>query len=216
MSVQLNGYACRVPNNTLLQDLLRVARAQGTNTLTYQQYKTTGQYYPSIYLRRFGTWNNALTLAGLQPTRITNIPAPHLLDNITQLWKKLGRQPALSDLVPPHSRYGRKPYIRTFGKWSEALRQAASRLTSPATGNTPPKTQKQNTTPRTIPWRLRHLVMKRDNFRCVQCGATPALHPGTTLHVDHITPYSKGGTNTLTNLQTLCQPCNIGKSNIKS
>ncbi|MBK7813151.1 MAG: HNH endonuclease [Rhodocyclaceae bacterium] len=33
------------------------------------------------------------------------------------------------------------------------------------------------------------------------------------LHVDHIVPQSLGGANSLDNYQTLCDTCNIGKSN---
>ena len=59
-----------------------------------------------------------------------------------------------------------------------------------------------------IPRRLRHLVFERDGYRCRECGAT---NKETTLHVDHIKPISKGGTNELSNLQTLCEQCNLAK-----
>jgi 5-methylcytosine-specific restriction endonuclease McrA len=36
---------------------------------------------------------------------------------------------------------------------------------------------------------------------------------GVTLHVDHIVPVSRGGLTLDDNLQTLCQECNLGKSN---
>jgi len=60
--------------------------------------------------------------------------------------------------------------------------------------------------------RLRHEVFKRDGFKCVECGKT---NKETTLHVDHITPISQKGTDELDNLQTLCQACNLVKSNKK-
>lgn len=59
-----------------------------------------------------------------------------------------------------------------------------------------------------IPARLRHEVFKRDNYRCRECGAT---NKETTLEIDHIVPVSKGGSNSLSNLQTLCKKCNRAK-----
>ena len=59
-----------------------------------------------------------------------------------------------------------------------------------------------------IPARLRHEVFRRDNYRCRECGAT---NKETTLEIDHIVPVSKGGSNSLSNLQTLCKKCNRAK-----
>lgn len=58
---------------------------------------------------------------------------------------------------------------------------------------------------------LRYDVLKRDNYKCKICGAS--AQDGAKLHVDHIVPVSKGGKTTISNLQTLCDRCNIGKSN---
>ena len=69
-------------------------------------------------------------------------------------------------------------------------------------------------TSRTINLRLRHIVMKRDGYKCRICGRSPALYPGLELQVDHILPWSKGGETTEENLQTLCRDCNLGKSNL--
>jgi hypothetical protein len=59
--------------------------------------------------------------------------------------------------------------------------------------------------------RLRDSVLMRDGFRCRHCGRNPQ-EDGIKLHVDHIEPWSKGGTNDLENLQALCEECNLGKS----
>lgn len=58
---------------------------------------------------------------------------------------------------------------------------------------------------------IRYNVLKRDNFTCCLCGATSK--DGAKLHVDHIIPVSKGGKTNMSNLQTLCERCNMGKSN---
>jgi 5-methylcytosine-specific restriction endonuclease McrA len=59
--------------------------------------------------------------------------------------------------------------------------------------------------------RLRYEVLSRDNSCCRRCGATPQTH-GVSLHVDHIIPVRMGGRTEIGNLQTLCAPCNLGKS----
>jgi len=62
----------------------------------------------------------------------------------------------------------------------------------------------------TIPLKDRWKVLKRDNYKCVKCGASP---PEVKLEIDHIVPFSKGGNNALENLQTMCDRCNQGKKN---
>jgi 5-methylcytosine-specific restriction enzyme A len=54
--------------------------------------------------------------------------------------------------------------------------------------------------------RRRDVVFKRDGYRCVRCGA------GNELTLDHIIPRASGGSNKITNLQTLCWDCNQQKA----
>lgn len=58
--------------------------------------------------------------------------------------------------------------------------------------------------------KLRYEILKRDGFKCKICGATAA--DGVQLHIDHKKPIAKGGLTERSNLQTLCNICNIGKS----
>lgn len=58
---------------------------------------------------------------------------------------------------------------------------------------------------RKIPDALRSAVYERDGHACLHCGATDQLS------LDHIHPWSLGGTDTYDNLQTLCRPCNSRK-----
>jgi 5-methylcytosine-specific restriction endonuclease McrA len=61
---------------------------------------------------------------------------------------------------------------------------------------------------------MRFAVMRRDDFKCRICGTSPAIKPGTILVVDHIAPWGNGGETLIQNLQTLCEPCNGGKSDL--
>lgn len=63
---------------------------------------------------------------------------------------------------------------------------------------------------RNVSVRIRHQILERDDFRCLDCGASAAT--GAVLEVDHTIPISKGGSNDLSNLRTLCTDCNRGKS----
>jgi hypothetical protein len=62
---------------------------------------------------------------------------------------------------------------------------------------------------RYIPLEVRQAVWERDQGRCVQCGA---WGPGANIEFDHVIPFSKGGANTVNNLQLLCKRCNLLKS----
>lgn len=56
--------------------------------------------------------------------------------------------------------------------------------------------------------RKRQKIFERDNFKCVNCGVSGDFN---CLEVDHIIPVVNGGTNELSNLQTLCYKCNMDK-----
>lgn len=57
---------------------------------------------------------------------------------------------------------------------------------------------------------LKKEVLSRGAYTCAQCGAKESQ--GAILHVDHIIPRSKGGSNDINNLQILCSACNGDKS----
>lgn len=62
---------------------------------------------------------------------------------------------------------------------------------------------------KTIPASIREQVITRDNGRCRACG----IGDRDSLQCDHIVPESKGGTDSLDNLQALCPLCNNRKQN---
>jgi len=58
-----------------------------------------------------------------------------------------------------------------------------------------------------IPDDVKVAIWRRDGGVCVRCGSRE------NLEYDHIIPASKGGSNTLRNIELLCESCNRKKSN---
>lgn len=209
---RLEEFHRNVSDSDLVADLIRVSRELGKKSVTFREYNSLGKFSSSTVAARFGSWFGALAKAGLEKTVERNIPSEALFKNIVEVWTLLGRQPKTRDLATEISKYSASTYAERFGGWRNALEQFvvwANDLNIPIDQNDL-LDLKSHKTPRNINWRLRAKVLMRDGAKCRLCGASPS--DGAKLHVDHIHPWSKGGETEILNLQILCEPCNIGKS----
>lgn len=212
---QLERVRGSVSDEELTSDIRRVADIVGTKFISFRQYSKLGNYHPSTASLRFGTWNKALIAAGLKITSERDISDERLFENLMHLWEHYGRQPRFRELARPPSVISAGPYQRRFQSWMKALEQfVAYANTQDFRPPIPVKAASGHKTSRDPSLRLRFRVMKRDNFSCRACGASPALKPGLSLHVDYIKAWSLGGETIEENLQTLCENCNLGKSNV--
>lgn len=202
----------------IVADLCRVAELLGTGQVSQPLYKKHGIFDTRTISRRFGTWNKAIIAAGLKISNEINISDERLFKNILVLWEHYGRQPRRAELSRSPSKISQGAYRRRFRTWMEALQLFTDWANveeeqidlDPNTLST----STSRTKGRDPSLRLRFKVMMRDRFTCKACGASPAIQVGVELHVDHITPWSKGGDTSLDNLQTLCSQCNLGKGNM--
>lgn len=220
-----------VSDEQLLDDLRATAKSLNIVSITTTQYYKYGKHGHTIIIERFGTWEKALLKAGLEPTGFrASVSVEELLEDLEKTWIKLGRQPTSTDIKNGESKFSLNSYARKFGSWRKALEFFVNYINSDEqNGTISDSTQseshfpindnkslnKTHKTSRDINLRLRFLVMKRDNFKCCICGRSPATTPGLELHIDHIKPWSRGGETVIDNLQTLCQDCNLGKSNLE-
>jgi hypothetical protein len=222
MKFELKKYHRNSPDEELITDLKRVANDLKKSP-TIDEYNEYGTYHSTTLTRRFGSWFKALENAGLGRTRsLLNIPEEDLFQNLEEVWIKLGRQPSYQELQKPLSKYSAGTYENRFGSWRKALEKFIAYMnketdfsSQEAIKNVEIEPITKHRTKRGINWRLRFLVMRRDNFKCRKCGRSPATDPSIILHVDHIKAWASGGETVLENLQTLCSKCNIGKSDLE-
>lgn len=207
-----------------IADLKRVADVLGVDTLSVVLYRMHGKYSEKAFKQAFGGWLPALAAAGLKQSELYHPRSrdEELFENLELVWQHLGRQPTVNDMTRPHSRFSAYTYKRRFGGWRKALEAFVQAVAEPGaaqaeaavgTADVPPLTvvARNAPRPRSVGWRLRYLVLRRDRFSCRACGRSPATHPGLVLQVDHVIAWSNGGETVEANLQSLCEECNGGK-----
>ena len=218
MKYEFNPYHEHIPDNALVEDLIKTAEKADCSPLTQKKHNELGQFSSEKIVYRFGSWNGALEKAGLPTSVNRQYSNQELLDNIQRVWQAKGKQPVRSDMNNSSvSTISSGAYLRRFGTWTEALRSFVDCMDSEDTskdGLNSDNASGSTSKAREVNLRLRWKVMRRDNFKCCLCGASPAKDPSVELHIDHIIPWSKGGETTMDNLRTLCSKCNLGKSNL--
>ena len=218
--LEMSRSEINIPVEKCIADLKRVAQELGKETITQKEYSEHGQYSPKPLIHHFGTWMSALEQNGLKRTRNYRVSEEEYFENLEHIWRALGRQPRYSDMQKPLSKYSPKAYEQKFRTWRKALEAFVEFVNKEAVVSNPSENKqpqavtessilgdnysyKKHKTSRAISWRLRFLVMRRDNFKCCISGHSPATHPGTILEVDHIIPWDSGGETVMDNLQTL-------------
>lgn len=229
----------KIVEEELVADLKKVALSLEATTISKEEYNAKGTYSAETIKDRYGSWNRALKAAGLKNSKERDLSEESLMQNIFEVWTRLGDQPTYKQMHRPLSKYSTRPYIARYGSWQNALAKFVEyanggslslsetyqdielnekmRVANDSkTGVVKLKADlPKQRTKRDPNWRLRFIVMKRDNFKCAICGRSPASDPSVILHVDHIKAWANGGETVLENLQTLCSVCNIGKSNLE-
>jgi hypothetical protein len=114
----------QVPPETLRSALQSLAARLG-KTPTVVDMHEEGQHAPKAYQEAFGSWNEALEAAGLDPEEIgtKRIPDRELLAELQRLYTELGEPPTQRDMTE-RGEYSNRTYQLRFGSWSAALQEA--------------------------------------------------------------------------------------------
>ena len=121
-NIQKNAIGVSV--DSMITDLQSVAQNLNKKTINTSEYTSNGTYSMDIFFRKFGSWNNALIAAGLEPfdhplgggtkNKITEYQC---VEEIERVWIELGRQPTTTDIKNGASKYSLHVFERRFGSW---------------------------------------------------------------------------------------------------
>lgn len=209
----LRAKRTRLTDGDLLQALESAAETLGEGYFASTRYdKLPGKRpHSATIIERFGSWKKALALIGIEGGRERRHEPAELIENLERVWKELGFPPGKRQIARLGKRISETPYKRYWGSVRGACEALAAfhdcRISREKllAGNSGRPVRE------TIPLKDRWAVLKRDNYRCAKCGATPSNDHSVELEVDHVVAVARGGSNELANLQTLCRKCNQGK-----
>jgi len=191
--------------NTFAEELGHVPRKD--------EMREQGKRSASVYQKRFGSWNDALRAADLQPNEGERIPREELLAELRAVADELGHSPTTTEMNE-HGKFTIRPYQRVFGAWRTALQAADPDYL---------ENYRQSDT-ETVPFgsnwpQIREEIITRDNESCLRCGIDRQAHRdrfGRDLPVHHRIPRRRfyndpnrsiDDADVPSNLLTLCIPC---------
>jgi hypothetical protein len=228
----------KMPREKVIEELERAAKFFNYTEFGWRDFNEVANISRTPVIKEFGTWNNAmkylkkhLQTEGIELKKRKKFlySDKELFDEMERIWKKIGQRPSRTewDMSNPNISYN--CYKKRFNGWTNACIKFieykmgseilfSEKLINNELNSDIKKTNSKRTkkylskNSRDIAIRLRYKILKRDNYRCVYCGKSPATDVGVKLQIDHIIPFSKGGKTEIKNLQTLCSECNLGKS----
>jgi hypothetical protein len=221
----------RMSDDELLSILRDVAQALRKESITSEEFNQRAPISAATLSRRFHGWANAMKLAGLNPTKVQRrYSDDKCFENLLKVWTHYGRPPKFTEMPQPPSTISTQAYTKRWGTWRKALKAFVERINQDIGVNAEDDRKSEETvqtnrisqkhsleSPKpdsdkhAIKLGLRYEVLKRDRFRCVICGRSPANTLGLELHVDHVVPFTAGGKTLQENLRSTCSECNLGK-----
>jgi hypothetical protein len=210
---EINAKRTRLSDGDLLAALQVATVTLGEGYFTSTQYDALPGKRPhsATIIDRFGSWKKALTLIGMSGGRERRYFPEQLIANLEAVWRQLGYPPGKRQITKLGEQISESPYKRHWGSVRAACEALAAFHSGQLSREQLLEGNTEEPTRRTIPLKDRWAVLKRDNYSCAKCGASPSSDHTVELEVDHMQPLARGGSNGIDNLQTLCRKCNQGK-----
>jgi hypothetical protein len=165
--------------------------------------------------RYFGTWEDGCRNAGVRFLKKDQYSDEELIEHFEVVWRWRGQRLVTRDLHEYNKKHKTTlhsvAYSRRWGSFQTFVRLFSQYKLGQITFEQLVESKKQKNLREPITPALRAKVLRRDNYTCRDCGASPRNDPNIILHIHHVIPVSKGGKTELSNLVTNCNLCNLGK-----
>lgn len=207
-----------VTKQEIVESLQSFAKEKSIETFTHKQYDSWSKRVlcSSQISVRFGGWPKAMEKAGFSPRWNPTKNPIDMVENFMDCWELHDDCPTEKVLIEYLKKIDSKYYVNIYKRYFGGLRRLAKRVSDFHAKKISQKQLVEKYEPAKarrgpIPQSLRYEVLKRDGYKCQCCGRTPK-EDGVKLEVDHILAVALGGTDDPTNLRSLCEDCNKGKS----
>lgn len=194
-----------IPREELISELQRLYIEYG-EAPSASLMNDKGKFSEGVYIGRYGSWNESLKEAGIEPNFHQDITKEELREELFRLKKELGHVPRYEE-VEEYSKYGKSTYERSFGSWNNALDDVGFTLNKLRNGN-----RRNVTYGKSWCTSLKRSILKRDQYRCQSCFASER-ELGQRPDIHHIRPAKEWDIeehremNSSENLICLCRSC---------
>lgn len=128
MKFELNEWKVQLTDEEILTDIWETAKALGKDYISISTYKLHGKYSQTAIQAHFGTWKNALLLAGLRNERTSSelklITDEEYYSDLRRVAAILNSKTVPYDEYRKYGKYSAEYIFKRFGKWSTVLKNA--------------------------------------------------------------------------------------------
>ncbi|MFY9379700.1 MAG: hypothetical protein WAP07_05585, partial [Acutalibacteraceae bacterium] len=125
MRFELNDYKKELTDEEILEDIKLVAEKLGQDYISISLYKKHGQFSQTAIQGHFGSWKNALSLAGLRNERsnsdLKQIKNEDYFNDFRRIAQQLNKNTVLYSDYKEYGKYSAEHVFSRFKTWDEAL-----------------------------------------------------------------------------------------------
>ena len=125
MKFELNDYRKELTDEEIIEDIKRVAQELEHDYISISTYRKCGQYSQTAIQGHFGTWKNALSIAGLRNERtkseLKRIKNEDYYADLQRIAKQLNKDTVLYEEYRQYGKYAAEHVFSRFKTWDKAL-----------------------------------------------------------------------------------------------